>query len=148
MLRCATLAELPPWAHALLDEARVARLGLLDDKGRPRVLPVTFAICAGALVSAIDDVKAKAGGEPARVRWLRARPAASLLVDRYDDDWDRLAWVQALGHVGVRAPSEAPAALAALAARYRAYAERPPPGPVLVLAPTRVLAWRAHEPLR
>ena len=42
------LDDLPAWARDLLAGARVARLGLLGDDGRPRVLPVTFAICAGA----------------------------------------------------------------------------------------------------
>jgi PPOX class probable F420-dependent enzyme len=138
-----SLAELPPWARALLGEARVARLGHLDEDGRPRVLPVTFAVCGPALVTALDDVKAKAPGEPARVRRLRAHPAASLLVDVYDEDWSRLRWVQVLGTVAVREAAAAGAALDALAAKYPAYAERRPPGPVLELTPGRVLAWAA-----
>jgi hypothetical protein len=40
------------------------------------------------------------------------------------------------------APIEA-AALDALQARYRAYRERPPRGPLLILRPERVLSWRA-----
>ena len=48
MVEVATLDELPRWARALLDEARVGHLGLIDGHGRPRVLPVTFAV-AGRL---------------------------------------------------------------------------------------------------
>src|ERR1700747_592257 len=43
----ATLDELPGWARTLLAEARVGHLGLIDGQGRPRVLPVTFAIADG-----------------------------------------------------------------------------------------------------
>jgi PPOX class probable F420-dependent enzyme len=140
----ATLAELPAWARALLDDARVARLAHADEEGHPRVLPVTFAVCGAALVTAIDDWKPKAGGEPARVRRLRARPAAAVLVDAYDEDWGRLAWVQVLGDVAVRPAAEAGAALDALAAKYPPYAARRPPGPVLELTPRRALAWTAQ----
>jgi PPOX class probable F420-dependent enzyme len=133
----ASVAELPTWAHALLREAPVARLGLIDDEGAPRVLPVTFAVAGGALVSAVDRL--------ARVRWLRARPQAALTVDRYDADWSRLAWVQALGEVTVFDVRSAPESIAALRARYPQYEQRPPAGPVLVLTPRRLLWWRASE---
>ena len=66
------------------------------------VLPVTFAVEGDAVWSAIDE-KPKRTPEPARLRYLRRRPEAALLVDVYDDDWSRLAWVQLLGRVDVRA---------------------------------------------
>jgi PPOX class probable F420-dependent enzyme len=138
-----TIDELPAWARALLEAERVARLGFVDDEDHPRVLPVTFAIADGAVFSAIDDVKAKSSAEPARVRYLRRRPQAALCVDRYDDDWTRLAWVQVLGVVDVLRIGDAPAGLAALVARYPAYRARRPPGPLLRLRPERVLCWRA-----
>src|SRR4051794_41056265 len=50
----ASVAELPGWASRLLSSARVARLGLLDDEGAPRVLPVVFAVSGGQLVTAVD----------------------------------------------------------------------------------------------
>jgi PPOX class probable F420-dependent enzyme len=122
----------------------VARLGLIDDDGAPRVLPVTFALADGALVTAVDHKpKRRPGSELARVKWLRARPRAALTVDRYDDDWSRLAWVQALGSVRVLESTRAPAAIDALVSRYEQYRGRPPAGPVLVLVPDRLLWWRA-----
>jgi PPOX class probable F420-dependent enzyme len=110
------------------------------------VLPVTYARCAGALWSAVDDKpKRRAGAELARVRWLRADPRAALTVDRYADDWSRLAWVQVLGDIAVLELTGHADALAALAARYPAYAERAPRGPLLRLEPRRVLWWRASS---
>jgi PPOX class probable F420-dependent enzyme len=140
----ASVAELPTWAVRLLESARVARLGLTDDSGAPRVLPVVFAVCGGMLVSAVDDKPKRRPGEAlARVRWLRARPRAALTVDHYDDDWSALAWVQALGTVRVLDVKDAPAELAALVVRYPQYRERAPRGPLLVFAPERLLWWRA-----
>ena len=137
-----TIDELPDWARALLDAERVARLAFVDDHDHPRVLPVTFAVADGAVWSAIDD-KPKRRPEPARLRYLRRRPEAALCIDRYDDNWDRLAWVQLLGTITIVDIETAPTALAALSARYAPYRDRRPPGPLLRLEPTRALCWRA-----
>jgi PPOX class probable F420-dependent enzyme len=147
MPAAASLEALPDWALELLETERVGHLGLLDDEGRPRVLPVTFARFEGALWSAVDDKPKRVAGERlARLRWLRARPASSLTIDRYDDDWTRLAWVQVIGLTTVHKVAAHEDALAALAARYAQYRERPPRGPLLRLAPERVVHWRARDP--
>jgi PPOX class probable F420-dependent enzyme len=139
-----SLETLPEWARELLAAERVARLAFVDDADRPRVLPVTFAVVGEAVWSAIDD-KPKRTPEPARVRYLKRRPEAALLVDLYDDDWTRLAWVQLLGRVDVVPVESSPEAVAALAAKYEPYAEQPPPGPLLRLTPERTLHWRAAD---
>jgi PPOX class probable F420-dependent enzyme len=138
------LEELPGWARDLLESARVARLGLLDDRDRPRVLPVTFALAEGAAWTAVDR-KPKRSGVPARLRYLRRRPEAALTVDRYEDDWDELAWVQLLCAAEVLTIEEARTGLDALTEKYGQYRHEPPPGPVIRLAPTRALWWRASE---
>jgi PPOX class probable F420-dependent enzyme len=136
------LDTLPDWAAGLLGSERVARLAYLDEDDRPRVLPVTFAVSGGAVWSAIDE-KPKRAAEPARVRYLRRRPEAALVVDLYDDDWERLMWVQLLGRIEVVGVDAAPDAIAALAVKYEPYAERTPPGPLLRLDVERALHWRA-----
>jgi PPOX class probable F420-dependent enzyme len=128
----------------MLREARVARLGLLDDEGAPRVLPVTFVLHERALWSAVDrKPKRDPAAEPARVRYLRGDPRAALTVDRYDDDWSTLAWVQVLGDVTIEDVRDAAGALAALTVKYPQYRLEPPPGPLLRLAPARALCWSA-----
>ncbi len=134
-----TLEGLPGWAGELLSSARVARLGLLDEDDLPRVLPVTFAVFEGAVWSAIDR-KPKRPGEPARVRRLRRRPDAALLVDRYDDDWSRLAWVELRGPVTIHPLGPA---VEALATRYEQYRDEPPQGPLLRLEVRDAIWWRA-----
>jgi PPOX class probable F420-dependent enzyme len=135
-------AELPDWARDLLEDERVARLAFVDDRERPRVLPVTFALAEGAVWSAIDD-KPKRAAEPARVGYLRRRPEVAFCADRYDDDWRRLAWVQLLGRVEVLPLERGAAGLDALRDRYAQYRARRPPGPLLRLEVERVLHWRA-----
>src|SRR5919112_162426 len=134
------LEALPEWAAELLLEARVGRLALLDEEDLPRVLPVTFAVFEEAVWSAIDQ-KPKRAAEPARVRRLRRRPEAALLVDRYDDDWSRLAWVELRGPVSVEPLGPA---LDALTEKYPQYVQQRPQGPLLRLAPERFACWRAE----
>jgi PPOX class probable F420-dependent enzyme len=147
MLACvgaSKLDELPGWATELVESARVARLGLRDDGGHPRVLPVTFAVAEGRVWTAIDTKpKRDPDREPARVRFLRRDPRAALTVDCYSDDWEELAWVQVLGEVRIVDAEGAGAGLESLVEKYEPYRTTPPPGPLLALEPARCLFWRA-----
>ncbi len=85
------------------------------------MLPVTYALSAGALVTAVDHKPKHVPPERlARLRWLRAKPRAALTVDHYEEDWSRLAWVQAIGPARILDAADAPEAVAALASRYSA----------------------------
>jgi PPOX class probable F420-dependent enzyme len=142
----ASLEALPRWAHEVLETERVGHFGLLDGDGRPRVLPVTFAVVGAHVCSAVDDKPKRVPGERlARLRWLRDRPASTLTVDRYDEDWSRLAWVQLVGETRILELAGHEDALDALAARYPQYRERAPRGPLLCLTPDRIVHWRASE---
>jgi PPOX class probable F420-dependent enzyme len=123
----------------------VARLGLLDLEGAPRVLPVTFAMAEGRIWTAIDQ-KPKRAKEPARLRFLRRDPRVALTVDHYSDDWEQLAWVQVLGRVSILGVSDGAAGLEALTAKYEQYRQEAPAGPLLALDPQRYLWWRAADP--
>jgi PPOX class probable F420-dependent enzyme len=138
-----TLDQLPMWAKALVESERVGHLGLLDGDGRPRVLPVTYALCESAAWTIIDNKPKRPGTEPARIRWLRRRPHAALTIDHYADDWSALGWLQLIGAVDILEVSAHQVALAALADRYVQYRADPPPGPLLRLRPERALWWRA-----
>lgn len=140
------LSELPGWAHDLLAGSPLGHLSYLDDRDRPRVLPVTFAVAGDSLWTAIDQKPKRK--PPARVRYLRRRPQAALCADHYEDDWSRLAWVQAIGSVEVvevGAGDMERSALDALRSKYVPYVEDPPAGPLIRLRPERVVCWRASE---
>jgi PPOX class probable F420-dependent enzyme len=99
--------------------ARVARLATADADGRPHLVPVVFAVRDDAVYSAVD-AKPKRTTRLRRLANVVENPAVSLLVDHYEDDWDRLWWVRADGRgrvLGADDP-EAVAAVALLQARY------------------------------
>ncbi|HEX4539433.1 MAG TPA: TIGR03668 family PPOX class F420-dependent oxidoreductase [Acidimicrobiales bacterium] len=132
-------------AHRRLAEARVARLATADRLGQPHVVPICFALDGDRLYSAVDH-KPKRGTRLRRLDNLRANPAASVLADHYEEDWDRLWWVRADGVATVLEPEDAQAgeergrAVALLARKYDQYADRAPGGAVISLA---LQSWRS-----
>lgn len=135
------LRDLPTWALELLETAPAGHLAFLDEDGHPRVQPITFALLENTLVTAIDAKPKQTAATPARIKRLIANPRATLTVDRYDDDWSRLAWVQVLATATITDLDDA--ARAALLRRYPQYEETPLTGPLITLEPLRILCWRA-----
>lgn len=76
--------------------ARVARLATVRGDGRPHLVPIVFAV-DGDRVYSIADPKPKRGLDLQRHRNLAANPAASLLVDVYDEAWEGLWWARGDG---------------------------------------------------
>jgi PPOX class probable F420-dependent enzyme len=141
--------SLGPRERALLAAEPVARLATIGPGGRPHLVPVCFALLdepAGPVVAVAIDEKPKRGTSLARIANLRRDPRATLLVDHYEDDWSRLAWVRLdLEGAVLPAGSEWPAALAALRARYPQYrAMRLEATPILRFTVTRVVSWQAR----
>ena len=121
--------------------ARVARLATVTAEGRPHVVPCCFTLAADTIYSAVDG-KPKTTLALRRLANVEANPAASLLVDQYDDDdWSALWWVRLDGDARVVADlPERESALTLLAAKYPEYTRTPPPGDVIAI---EVTAWRA-----
>ena len=130
---------LPPEVLARFVAARVARLATAPPSG-PRLVPVTFAWHEGVVVWAVDAVKPKRSRRLRRLADLEAEPRVALLVDHYEDDWAELWWVELQGTAAVIGGRAADAALDSLAARYPAYRDHRPPGPVVAVTP-RAWAW-------
>ncbi len=136
----------------LLHGSRRATLATIALDGRPRLVPCCFAAGSedGALV--IDtpiDAKPKATDDPmrlARVTDILRDPRVTLLVDRWDEDWRRLAWMRIEGTARILAPGDTrhATAIAALRERYPQYATHPLETlPVVRITPTRRTGWTA-----
>ncbi len=82
-----------------------------------------------------------------RVRNIRANPRVQLLVDRYDEDWSRLAFVQVRGHASLLEPSpEHSRALAALRRKYTQYQSMALEGrPVIKIEVDQIVSWSAGK---
>lgn len=123
---------------------RVGHLATVDGHGQPHVVPVCFAVVAGRLYTPVDE-KPKRGTDLRRVRNLRANPRVCLTVDRYDEDWSRLAWVQVRGRAELVEDAEERArAIGALRGKYPQYRSmRLEERPLIRIQPERVVRWAA-----
>src|SRR5712691_698902 len=88
--------EAPAWAVELLRTARVGRLATAAASGRPHVVPLCFALAGDRLYWAVD-AKPKRTRNLRRLRNIAENPRVSLVVDVWDEDWSRLAWVMVEG---------------------------------------------------
>src|SRR5690606_32625299 len=109
-------------------------------------VPVTFAVAGGAVYTAVDH-KPKSTRALRRLADIRANPRVSLLVDHYEDDWERLWWVRVDGHAFVLDdPDRMRGPIGLLAERYEQYRRRPPEGPVIAIMIDHWIGWSATDP--
>ena len=108
-------------------------------------MPVTFAVDGETVYTAVDH-KPKRTTALKRLANIRARPEVSLLVDHYEDDWDRLWWVRLDGRARVvdDGPEHA-CGVELLVEKYAPYRARPPAGPVIVIEITTRRTWDASD---
>ena len=90
--------ELSAGASRLIRSARVAHLATANKHGQPHVIPICFVFDGKCFYSPIDEKpKRVAPTQLKRLRNIRENPRVSLVIDRYDENWRRLAYVLVLG---------------------------------------------------
>jgi PPOX class probable F420-dependent enzyme len=124
-------------------ESRVGRLGTIDPRGRPHLVPISFVLVDDVVYSAVDS-KPKTTRRLQRVSNIEREPRASLLIDHYDEDWTKVWWclIRGRGHV-VHEGAEFDRAVSALAEKYEQYQGKPPPGPAVVLEVDEWRGWHS-----
>jgi PPOX class probable F420-dependent enzyme len=139
------MLDAPPWALALLRDARVGRLATADASGQPLVVPVCYVFDGARCYSAVD-AKPKRTRELRRLKNIAANPHASLVVDVWDEDWAKLCWVIVEGRAEVLERGEeftrAIDLLLEKYPQYRAMGLDRTEGAVVRLEASRVRAWR------
>ena len=139
-----TMMELAGEVERFLRAQRVARLATVDTRGQPHIVPIAFAYAAGCLYTPIDlKPKSVSPRRLQRVRNLLVNPQVQVLVDRYDDDWRRLGFVQLGGRAElIERGQEYRRALRLLEGRYPQYAQLPLQGrPIIRVTVERVFSW-------
>lgn len=139
----------------LLTTWPVARLVTLNADGSPHQIPIVFTWHDGRFWSPIDG-KPKQKVQLTRVRNAMANPMASLLMDKYDDDWTQLWWIRADLEITVvrlreTDPETEKIALQAkrkLERKYQQYGSMSvlrEPATILSMRPTAFTSWSAAE---
>jgi PPOX class probable F420-dependent enzyme len=136
------------WERELIDSKRVAHLATARPDGQPSVVPVVYAFDGLRFLTPLDGKPKRVElGRLRRVRDIRANPHAALVIDRYDEDWRRLAWVQARGRADIVVSGDVyERGILLLAARYPQYATVALAGrPLLVIEVAELRSWRASD---
>jgi PPOX class probable F420-dependent enzyme len=135
----------PELVRRRLGAARVGRLATVDAAGNPHLVPVCFALEGKNIYWAVDQ-KPKSSRQLRRLQNLQGNPSAELVVDHYEEDWEKLWWVRVKAEASVlEVGAEAEHALDLLAAKYPQYREGRPGGPVVRLVIRRLVGWSATK---
>jgi PPOX class probable F420-dependent enzyme len=133
----------------LVDRARVAHLATADQYARPHAIPIVFVWGEGRLYFALDR-KPKRDDDwhmLRRVRNIETNGRVSIVVDTYDEDWSKLAWVLLEGVATIlEGGAERDTAANALATKYPQYQgggleDRP----VVRVVIERAVEWSARD---
>ncbi len=129
--------------RAFIGRQRVGRLATVDASGAPHVVPICYALLDDDCLYMAVDEKPKRTDRLQRMRNIEGDARFALVIDRYDDDWSRLAWVMVRGRGAAVPPGgRHDAAIEALRARYEQYRTMDLDGrPMLRLVPERVNSW-------
>lgn len=125
----------------------MARLATVTPDGRPHVVPITFALEADTVWTAVDG-KPKRSRSLQRLANITAHPTVSVLVDHYAEDWSQLWWVRVDGVARQLDPGSAEEAegLRRLVAKYPQYQTSQPTGPVVEVSLTGWRSWAWNPP--
>jgi PPOX class probable F420-dependent enzyme len=81
---------------------RVARFASADAHGQPHVVPVCYCVIENSIYFSIDEKPKQANARGLkRLRNIEQNPKVSLVVDHYDENWSRLAWIMLRGRAEV-----------------------------------------------
>jgi PPOX class probable F420-dependent enzyme len=142
------MADLTQAQIDFLHSQRVAHLATVDEAGMPHVVPICFACVDGAVYTAIDDKPKRVDPRGLRrLRNIQTNGNVCILVDHFDEDWTRLAWLQVRGvAMVVDDLAERSHALAALRDRYPQYRRMALETlPLLRVTPLRIVDWQARD---
>jgi PPOX class probable F420-dependent enzyme len=140
------VAQLSPSQVQTLSSARIGHLATADQSGSPHVIPVCFAFNGTAIYSVLDQKPKRASlTRLRRVRNIQTNPQVSLVVDHYEEDWQRLWYILVSGEAElILEGKEQEGAVELLRQKYRQYRDMDiDQNPVIKIIPTRVVTWCA-----
>ena len=135
-----------PQVRDFVQAHRVARLGTVDDAGRPLVLPICYNEAGETLFSPID---AKPKRVPLhrlkRVQNIQKNPHVALVIDDYSEDWTALSYVILHGRAQILTGGSAfERAILALREKYPQYHHMAiQENPMIAVHLERVVSWGA-----
>jgi PPOX class probable F420-dependent enzyme len=146
-MRTADSAQLDERRRRFLEAGRVGHLATADRSGMPHLVPVCYAIEGASLYITVDQKPKRQDIPLKRIRNILENPQIAFIVDRWDEDWHRLAWVMLRGPAEIlERGAEHDRAQSLLTARYPQYRAMDLKDlPVIALRIARVSDWGAVD---
>ena len=136
--------RIPKKITVFIRAGRVAHLATADAGGQPLVIPICFAFDGKEFFSPIDEKpKQISPHKLKRLRNIAENPKVSLIIDRYDEDWQRLAYLLITGKAKIllRGARHRRAVLL-LRKKYSQYERMAiDDRPIIVITPIRIRNW-------
>jgi PPOX class probable F420-dependent enzyme len=129
---------------AFLRAARTAHLATADKSGQPHVIPICFVYDGKRFYSPIDEKpKRTAPNKLKRLKNIQENPNVALVIDRYDEDWRRLAYILVFGKARiVQSGEKHREAVGRLRRKYPQYRSMAiDRRPMIVITPIRSRSW-------
>jgi PPOX class probable F420-dependent enzyme len=129
---------------AFVRSARIAHLATAGANGQPMVIPICFVYDGKHYYSPIDEKPKRV--EPGKLRRLRnivENSRVALIIDRYDEDWRRLAYILITGKARVLTTGiKYRRAIGLLRRKYRQYrAMAIETRPMVMITPKHFKSW-------
>jgi PPOX class probable F420-dependent enzyme len=127
-----------------IQAARVAHLATASSAGQPLVIPICFVFDGKEFFSPIDEKpKRIAPHKLKRLRNIEANPQVSLVLDRWDEDWRKLAYILVSGRARILLSGQKHRrAVSLLRRKYRQYRSMAiDQRPMIVITPLGVKVW-------
>ncbi|HEY6201884.1 MAG TPA: TIGR03668 family PPOX class F420-dependent oxidoreductase [Candidatus Limnocylindria bacterium] len=144
------MPSLSAGARDLLSTARVGHLATSDQYARPHVVPIVFVWSDDVLYTPLDRKPKRDDDWHAlrRVRNIETNGRVAVVIDRYDEDWSRLAWVMLEGVATIlENGEERDKAAAQLLAKYAQYETLSLAGrPFVRMKIERASEWSSETP--
>jgi PPOX class probable F420-dependent enzyme len=137
-------------SRELLTAGRVGHLATSDQYARPHVVPIVFVWREPVLYTPLDKKPKRDDDWHAlrRVRNIETNGRVAIVVDRYGEDWSRLAWVLLEGVATIlESGDERDAAAKLLREKYAQYETLTLEGrPIVRVEVERQAEWSSETP--
>jgi PPOX class probable F420-dependent enzyme len=140
------LMRLTRGASRLIRSARTAHLATANKSGQPHVIPICFVFDGNDFYSPIDEKpKRTAPQKLKRIRNVLKNPQVSLVIDHYEEDWRKLAYILVSGKARVLlSGAKHRKAVKLLRRKYSQYRTmRIDWLPMILIRPKRTTSWSA-----
>jgi PPOX class probable F420-dependent enzyme len=130
-----------------IERARVARLATVNSQSEPHLVPVVFVFDGNYFYIPIDEKRKRVKPDKLkRVLNIKGNPQVALLIDEYNEDWTRLAFVMVQGKASIVSQVSEDTRLhdahKKLMAKYPQYQKVRLSETYIMIKPEKILSWR------